>query len=286
MNRFSGPERVRVSLALFAFALVLGGVLPSPSALGQTLESRVENLEAHDEILRSRQEVLTSDVSDFKADVAEATTAIRAEMDMEVTGVRADMATGDSAIRTEMAAENTAIRTEMAAIHSLPAADGDPTEAVYVDNAGNVGIGTTAPEKKLHVAGDLIVAGTLTASTTKGFPSPDYDSGWFPASRDQVIPKSLPFVLTDLPSLIQTYVSDVPSPMLGVDKVYLMNQAEYFYFVYNGDNLATMGAFIKLATDSITVITGESRLFGTYNAGNPNDNQVWNSGYLRVKLWK
>ena len=39
--------------------------------------------------------------------------------------------------------------------HSLDAADGDPIDAVYVDNNGNVGIGTTAPQGKLHVMGDI-----------------------------------------------------------------------------------------------------------------------------------
>lgn len=34
--------------------------------------------------------------------------------------------------------------------HSLDAADGDPTDAVYVDNEGNVGIGTTSPSGSLY----------------------------------------------------------------------------------------------------------------------------------------
>lgn len=39
--------------------------------------------------------------------------------------------------------------------HSLDAADGDPVDVVYVDNTGEVGIGTTLPEEKLHVSGDI-----------------------------------------------------------------------------------------------------------------------------------
>jgi len=37
--------------------------------------------------------------------------------------------------------------------HSLDAADGSPTQAVYVDDAGRVGVGTTAPGAQLDVAG-------------------------------------------------------------------------------------------------------------------------------------
>lgn len=38
--------------------------------------------------------------------------------------------------------------------YSLDASDGDPADAVYVDGDGRVGIGTAAPARKLHVAGD------------------------------------------------------------------------------------------------------------------------------------
>jgi hypothetical protein len=42
---------------------------------------------------------------------------------------------------------------------SLAASDGTPQDAVVVDAAGNVGIGTSVPTAKLHVAGSAGVDG-------------------------------------------------------------------------------------------------------------------------------
>lgn len=51
-------------------------------------------------------------------------------------------------------------------VHSLDAADGSPTDALFVTKKGNVGIGTVTPSEKLSVSGTV-------ESTSGGFKFPD-----------------------------------------------------------------------------------------------------------------
>lgn len=52
--------------------------------------------------------------------------------------------------------------------HSLDAADGSPVDVVYVNNAGNVGIGTTTPAGKLDVNGDICLGGICRTTWPSG----------------------------------------------------------------------------------------------------------------------
>ena len=56
------------------------------------------------------------------------------------------------------------VNTSTADGHSLDAADGTPTDVVYVDNSGNVGIGTTSPSSKLEVQESTYIEATVRST--------------------------------------------------------------------------------------------------------------------------
>jgi hypothetical protein len=53
--------------------------------------------------------------------------------------------------------------------YALDAADGTPANAVYVDNEGNVGIGTTTPLSTIAVTGDAEVSGSSTGGLLRSY---------------------------------------------------------------------------------------------------------------------
>jgi len=70
--------------------------------------------------------------------------------------------------------------------NTIPKFTGSTTlgDSVVYENNGNIGIGATNPDSKLHVEGDLTVSGAykgdIGPNNGAPFPRPAYDSGWVP----------------------------------------------------------------------------------------------------------
>lgn len=69
------------------------------------------------------------------------------------TGLTCANATGLVVLSPRQQLTATPMASHANAAFSLDAADGSPTSAVFVDNSGNVGIGTMTPATKLHIKG-------------------------------------------------------------------------------------------------------------------------------------
>lgn len=68
------------------------------------------------------------------------------------TGLGCGNATGFTVLSPRQPVTATPIANHAKSAYALDAADGSPANAVSVDNAGNVGIGTAAPSHPLHIA--------------------------------------------------------------------------------------------------------------------------------------
>lgn len=101
-------------------------------------------------------------------------------------------------------------------IHSLDAADGDPTDVVFVDENGNVGIGTTEPQAKLQVDGDAQIDDKLEIKNGDGATvfklDPEGKSFEFMDSDGSVFYRiAIEEVDTASPSLLKSSVNGEPN---------------------------------------------------------------------------
>lgn len=105
-----------------------------------------------------------------------ATTAQR-YLEIEVrrdTGLSCANATGFVLMAPRQQLTATPMASHANSAFSLDAADGSPTNAVFVDNGGNVGVGTTSPAALFHLQGNppvMLLQDTASASDQAGYVS-------------------------------------------------------------------------------------------------------------------
>jgi hypothetical protein len=141
------------------------------------------------------------------------------------------------------------------------------TTGVYEDVSGDVGIGTMEPGAKLEVAGAAKITGGLKA---------DYDSGWFLKNDSERETWTGEHNLGVYPSRLQIWFSPDNPPSGWIYPVYK--------FSYNG-TYGWHSPEIRFNTTKVELKTGAGILYLWLN----HVTSVWevfNSGYFRILLWK
>lgn len=162
----SWGEEQNVSVDQGIFSVQLGKVTPFPAGLfdgdNLYLEMSVQNPDTGLWEPLSPRQRLTSTAYAIKSDTSNYATLAGSVQDGSITPDKI----ADGAIDSAKIKDHTIQQQDLGFSpfpvdgHSLDAADGDPVDAVYVDNEGKVGIGTTNPENALTVTG--MVMGTPT----------------------------------------------------------------------------------------------------------------------------
>ena len=96
-------------------------------------------------------------------------------MEVEVrrdTGLTCSNATGFAVLTPRQQLTATPVALHANSAFALDAADGSPASAVFVDNGGKVGIGTTSPAMQVHVQGSapvMVLQDTASPSNQAGY---------------------------------------------------------------------------------------------------------------------
>lgn len=139
----------------------LGRSVSFPSGLFDSdslyLEMVIWNPETSSWETLSPRQRLTSTAYSMKADTSDYAILAGSVADgtISTTGLANDAVTSAKIQDHTIQQEDLAISPFPVDGHSLDAADGDPVDAVYVDNEGNVSIGMMATEGKLNVVGSV-----------------------------------------------------------------------------------------------------------------------------------
>jgi hypothetical protein len=142
-------------------------------------------------------------------------------------------------------------------------------DAVTIKKSGNVGIGTTEPEARLEVNGDARITGGL---------KPDYDSGWFTDNATSNHVTTLTHNLGVYPTRFQIWFSPVANPS-GTDYIYPV-------YKFHQENSVWSQPEVRFTTTTMELYWyGPGYMFRWYNSTLLAWSS-WDSGYIRVLLWK
>jgi hypothetical protein len=134
-------------------------------------------------------------------------------------------------------------------------------ERIRITPSGNVGIGTS-PSEKLDVAGNIDVSNNRVKNY-KGFPRPDYDSGWVAVAQDEVVT-----LYHNISGNVDNYVVDM---QFKSDYGLGIHNRNFGVDVYHVGTTVKEGVeWIKLTTDSITIRREED--------------DVW-ADKIRIRIW-
>jgi hypothetical protein len=136
-----------------------------------------------------------------------------------------------------------------------------------IDHNGNVGIGITEPESRLHVFGSVKISDRLM---------PNYDSGWVADDRKTNHRKVFKHNLRYYPSLITIYFSPTDPPKGAI----------YPLTWTWRDNASANPVTIEVDENEFVLnIFKDQSLHGVWS-GSTAKWTIYNSGFWRVLLWR
>ena len=148
----------------------------------------------------------------------------------------------------------------------------DSNDVMLITDNGNVGIGTSAPQAKLHIGGTagkdgiMFPDGTVQKTAMQHAGIQKYDSGWFAVSRVTTYSKA--HGLGAAPDIVQVWYSNTPDGkgdvvligcpaysgdrplyVIDVDEINIKLRAQSYIVIYNDANgvvRAPISGFVKI----------------------------------------
>ncbi|NIP25019.1 MAG: hypothetical protein GWN67_11990 [Phycisphaerae bacterium] len=129
-----------------------------------------------------------------------------------------------------------------------------------LSGSGNVGVGTTSPSEKLDIAGNIDVSNNRVKNY-RGFPRPDYDSGWKHTDESEYLTWTLTH---SLGGDVDNYVVDLQFKEDGDNGIHHWGYGTKYGALMN------LGAFWENLTSQNITVHAESST---------------NIDYIRVRIW-